>query len=133
MNEEVQSFLEELFSSNELNRLPEAYGGGRIFDTPLIGVSRGDDHIFNKFIENMPEYWDETNAMKKDQMKKDAFGKWIAFLLIRNSNQAKYGSLKSGLISQYSMGHDQYPKTIMAATDILLNHRHNNCKKWKDP
>jgi epoxyqueuosine reductase QueG len=51
MNENLQRFVEDLFSSNELNRLPEAYGGGRIFGTPLIGVSRGDDPIFNKFKE----------------------------------------------------------------------------------
>ena len=42
MNKEVQRFLEDLFSSNELNRLPEAYGGGRIFGTPLMGVSLVD-------------------------------------------------------------------------------------------
>ncbi|MFX1451724.1 MAG: hypothetical protein ACFFCM_12820 [Promethearchaeota archaeon] len=51
MNEQVQKFLEQLFASNELNRLPESYGGGRIFSTPLIGVSRGDDPIFQKFKE----------------------------------------------------------------------------------
>lgn len=49
MNEQVRRFLEELFATNELNRLPEKYGGGLIFDTPLMGVSRGDDHIFEKF------------------------------------------------------------------------------------
>lgn len=51
MNEKAQRFVEDLFSSNELNRLPEAYGGGRIFGTPLTGVSRGDDSIFDKFKE----------------------------------------------------------------------------------
>jgi epoxyqueuosine reductase QueG len=51
MNNQVQQFLEESFSTNQLNRLPEKYGVGRIFDTPLIGVSRGDDHIFEKFKE----------------------------------------------------------------------------------
>jgi len=49
MKENVKRFLEDLFFSNELNRLPEDYGGGCIFDTPLIGVSRGDDPVFNKF------------------------------------------------------------------------------------
>jgi epoxyqueuosine reductase len=51
MNEQIQAFLEELFASNQLNRLPEKYGGGQVFATPLIGVSRGDDHIFAKFKE----------------------------------------------------------------------------------
>jgi len=51
MNADTISFIEELFSKNDLNRLPASYGGGRIFATPLIGVSRGDDLIFNKFKE----------------------------------------------------------------------------------
>ena len=32
----------------------------------------------------------------------------------------------NGLISQYSMENDQYPKTITTATDMLANHRHDN-------
>lgn len=51
MNEQIQRFVEELASSSPLNRLPEQYGGGRFFDRPLIGVSRGDDPIFNRFKE----------------------------------------------------------------------------------
>lgn len=51
MNLQIQKFLEEQFIANGLNRLPEDYGGGPIFDLPLTGVSRGDDPIFNKFKE----------------------------------------------------------------------------------
>jgi epoxyqueuosine reductase len=49
LNAEVQQFLDEMFASNTLNRLPEAYGGDRIFDTPIFGVARGDDPIFLKY------------------------------------------------------------------------------------
>ncbi|MBW2063019.1 MAG: epoxyqueuosine reductase [Deltaproteobacteria bacterium] len=51
MNEQFCRFIQELFATNELNRLPEGYGSERIFATPLFGVSRGDDHIFMKFKE----------------------------------------------------------------------------------
>ena len=58
MNEKVQHFLEELFSTTELNRLHEKYGGGRIFSTPIIGVAKGDDPIFEKFKEVVgPEHF----------------------------------------------------------------------------
>ena len=50
----------------------------------------------------------------------------MAFVLLRNRDQAKYQSLMNGLISQYSMENDQYPKTITTATGILANHRHDN-------
>jgi epoxyqueuosine reductase QueG len=51
MNENVYQYLKELSLSSELNHLPEQYGGDRIFDPPLMGVSRGDDPIFGKYKE----------------------------------------------------------------------------------
>jgi len=66
MNEQLLHFLEDNFATSELNRLPEKYGGGRIFSSPLIGVAAGDDPIFLKFKEVVgPEHftplemWDE--------------------------------------------------------------------------
>ena len=51
MNECMQDLLAERFTSSPLNRLPEQYGSGVIFSDPLIGVARGDDHIFEVFKE----------------------------------------------------------------------------------
>ncbi len=48
---ELEQFLKDFFASSELNRLHENYGGGRIFNKPLLGVSGGDDPIFEKFKE----------------------------------------------------------------------------------
>ena len=54
----------------------------------------------------------------------------MAYLLIRNSDQSKYGSLLKGLISwQFSMNNNQYPKNIMNATDILGKHKHDRMGK----
>lgn len=73
MNDKVQRFLDELFASNELNRLPESHGGGRIFDAPLIGVSRGDDPIFNKFKEVIaPEHMTPAEMWATCGFKDDA-------------------------------------------------------------
>jgi epoxyqueuosine reductase len=49
MNATVLEFLENLFQSSELNRLPAQYGGHRIFEAPTIGVSAGNDPIIGKF------------------------------------------------------------------------------------
>jgi hypothetical protein len=70
-------------------------------------------------------------------MKDGAFDRWMAYLLIRNSDQAKYGSLSNGPVSQFSMQNNQYPKTCTTATDILSNHRFDNRgsstkKKWNN-
>ncbi len=51
MNEKLREYLETLFAESELNQLAESFGGGRIFSSPLMGVARGDDPIFQKFKE----------------------------------------------------------------------------------
>jgi len=55
----------------------------------------------------------------------------MAYLLLYNSDQAKYRSLLTGLRSQYSLENDQYPKSVNSATDILSNHRHDNQNKQR--
>jgi hypothetical protein len=49
--------------------------------------------ILNKVVENTLEYRDKTSTTLKQAMEEGAFHRWMAYLLIRNSNQAKYGSL----------------------------------------
>ena len=68
---------------------------------PHIG---GD--ILNKFIENLPEYRQGTMA-EQCEMKNEAFGREMAYMIIRNSDQAKYGSLLNGMVSQFSMNNNQ--------------------------
>jgi hypothetical protein len=70
-------------------------------------------------------------------MKDGAFNRWMAYLLIRNSNKAKYGSLSNGLVLQFSIQNNQYTKSCTTATDILSNHRFDNRgdsngKKWSN-
>ena len=52
-------------------------------------------------------------------------------MLIRNSDQAKFGSLLNGMVSQFSMNNNQYPVDIRQAMDILSNHKHDNHKTRK--
>jgi hypothetical protein len=44
-------------------------------------------------------------------------------MLMKNSNQGKYGLLMTSLTTQFSMGTNQYPKDVMAAVDILTYQR----------
>ena len=57
------------------------------------------------------------------------------YLLIRISDQAKYGTLKKVLESQFSLDKYQYIKTIMEEVDTLNNHKfdmkHYDQKKVK--
>ena len=77
--------------------------------------------IFEVFVEATEEYR-QADATEQQKLKDGAFEQWCAFLLIRNSDSSKFGSLQQGLINQYSLGNDQYPWTLSAAHDVLTNH-----------
>ena len=77
-------------------------------------------------MEHTEEYQNETQAKEQSKLKEQGFERFMVFVLLRNSDQAKYQNLMNGLISQYSMENDQYPKTVITATDMLANHRHDN-------
>ncbi|MFW9929981.1 MAG: hypothetical protein ACFFD1_11365 [Candidatus Thorarchaeota archaeon] len=49
LNSTLKKHLEQFFNSSILNRLPDQFGGGKIFSSPIIGVAKGDDPIFLKF------------------------------------------------------------------------------------
>ena len=51
INDQVFQYLENFFRTSDLNALPEEYEGGRIFASPVIGVSQGNDPIFLKYKE----------------------------------------------------------------------------------
>jgi uncharacterized protein (DUF1919 family) len=53
-------------------------------------------------------------------------------MLMKSSNQGKYGLRMTSLTTQFSMGTNQYPKDAMAAVDILTNHRFNKKEPKND-
>ena len=90
--------------------------------------------ILNKFIENTQEYQDikdSNKAAEQKMMKDEAFDKWMAYLLLKNSDQTKYGGLINGLTLQYVMGHKQYPADVTAVTDVLSNYKWDPSYKEK--
>ena len=52
-----------------------------------ITKSHKGTNILDKFVENTQEYWDEKEIATQKEMKNGAFSKWMAYLLLRNSNQ----------------------------------------------
>ena len=84
-----------------------------------------------EFVEHTEEYKNEKDVQKKADLKDQRFDRYMAYLLLYNSDQAKYQSLLTGLRSQYSLENDQYPKSVNSATDILSNHRHDNQNKQR--
>ena len=58
------------------------------------------DRFLDRFVESTVEYQELTTDPEKDAMKKEAFEQWCAFLILYNSNQAKYGEVLHNLASQ---------------------------------
>ena len=87
-----------------------------------ITKSHIGENILDGFVETLPDYRNETDITIQAALKTAAFETWMSYLLIVKSDKTKYGSLINGLQSQFSMGTDQYPRTILGATDILATH-----------
>ncbi|MGC9205417.1 MAG: hypothetical protein ACP5FN_04065, partial [Candidatus Micrarchaeia archaeon] len=68
--------------------------------------------MLHKFCEFQVEFKDLKTDLDNKNYKDEAFEAWMAYLLIQGSDQNKYGSLTKNFISQYSLGNDQYPRTI---------------------
>jgi hypothetical protein len=87
-----------------------------------MAQNMGKDFL-KEFVKNPKQYADETDIDKQDKMLKELYAQWTAYMLMKNSDQGKYGLLLMSLTTQFSMGTNQYPKDVMAAVDILTKHR----------
>ena len=66
--------------------------------------------------------YDEKDPDKVKECREEAYQQWLAYVYISNADHAKYGTLLSGLSGQFALGQDQYPKTLVDATNVLSNH-----------
>ena len=72
-----------------------------------IVISYIGSDILDEFTENTEEYRKIEDAdpdvdAKREYLKKGAFTKWMAFLMLRNADKARYGTLYNDLVSHYS-------------------------------
>jgi hypothetical protein len=79
-----------------------------------VAKSQLGSTFLDQFVEHQLTYKKATTT-KQNDMKKQIYSQWMAYLVLQGCDQLKYGSLTRGLTSQLSLGQDQYPKTIQAA------------------
>jgi hypothetical protein len=92
----------------------------------------GGQIVLTKFARTMPKY-DQNNAEANTECIENASEQLFAFLYLKNADQDKYGSLLKGLNSQKSLGHDQYPRMVTEANNVLSNHRFDPTKPKAKP
>ena len=52
-------------------------------------------------------------------------------MVIENSDNAKYGSLKTVFLMSFALRHNDYPKDLTQAMKVLKQHKHDNAAKKK--
>ena len=81
------------------------------------------DNILDNFIEHTKEYKDTSDSNVQDNLKKKGFNKWMTYLYMKNADSTKCGSLITKFQTEYSLGNNQYPRSMTSATDALSGHR----------
>ena len=136
-----ESFLDYLKRFKQTRDVAKSYWGNHILDTYIKNTSD-----YNILQENIKILKADTNSKQEDidvleeeqnRMVDDAWETWLSYILLKGSDQNKYGTLMKGFVSQYSLGNDQYPKTLQGAADALSQHKldqkyYDNMKKNKE-
>ncbi|WP_371068342.1 hypothetical protein, partial [Salmonella enterica] len=82
-------------------------------------AQKGSEFQLTKYMETMPGYDEDNN---KPFIRK-AFEEYLAYTFIINSDPTKYGSLIKNLAQQQSLKNTQYPKSLTAASEVLMEHQ----------
>ena len=70
----------------------------------------------HKFVEMQSEYQELTDLQYRQAMKSNTTECCMAYLLIHGRDQAKYVAHTKVFVSHYSLGSNQYPRSIITAT-----------------
>jgi hypothetical protein len=71
----------------------------------------GKEFIF-QFVKNMKEHKEETGVDKQNQMQKGSYAQWTVFMLMKNSDQGKHGSLMTILMLSSPLEQTNTQKTF---------------------
>ena len=78
----------------------------------------GNEITMSKYIKTMDGY----NQENEKTYTKQAFEELKAFAFLSNSDNTKYGTIIKALAQQQSLKNSQYPKTVTAASQVLMEH-----------
>ena len=84
--------------------------------------------ILHNFIQLTDEYKDETDTRKQQTILDESFGRWMSYILLRNSDKKKYESIIDGMTSQFLIKNNQFPSSVSATVDIMSNHKYDSKK-----
>ena len=88
----------------------------------------GGPLILTGYVSTMVGYSDGSDTTVVEELEREAWSIFLAYLYANNADKKKYGSLLSTMNTQYSLKNDQYPKDLTAANNVLSQHRFDNQK-----
>ena len=83
----------------------------------------GSEIKLTKYTTQMDGY----DSGEHEKYSKKAFEEMKAYAFIANSDSTKYGTIIKGLARQQSLKNTQYPKTLTAASEVLMEHTWDGC------
>jgi hypothetical protein len=91
----------------------------------LLVSQLGGPVILSRYVESMEGY-NKNDPQEVRKFQEITFEQFLAYAYLANSNKAKYGSLLNNLRQQRSLKHNQYPKFIADASNVLNSHKFDN-------
>ena len=82
----------------------------------------GGELVLAKFVKGMDGY-DVNDYTKTEELVKEAYEMFKAYVFIANSDNNKYGSLIKNLAQQQSLKNNQHPTTLTKASEALNEHQ----------
>jgi hypothetical protein len=68
--------------------------------------------IFDHASEKLEEYTNATSSTEQDEIKKNSFNAFASVVLLRNSDQNKYGTLLDTMTTTLALGRRKCPKPV---------------------
>jgi hypothetical protein len=95
------------------------------YSRDLLSASETIEHYGGSIVlnPNLASEKDPTGKKRTpDQRAAATKAELLALLLLRGSDQSRYGSLVGHLANQYANGRDEYPKDLATATSLLIHY-----------
>ena len=91
-----------------------------------IVKSHMGENFLDHFVEQTKEYKEHVingEMSKAVLLQGRAYETYTTAIFMSNADKGKYGDLMDGFSTQYSLGNDQYPRTLQGAVDVMRKQR----------
>ena len=80
------------------------------------------ENMFDDFAERHTDGYNGMGEDDRETARNAMLDEFLGVLFLLNSDQRKYGSMKTELSAAFTRGRDEYPKSLRRATDMLDTH-----------